>query len=962
MTDLEDQTPQTKSTPELDATLAEADLPPSLSARRGAPTSIGGYRVIGLLGEGGMGVVWEAEQASPRRRVAVKVMRQGHFVDDVHARMFRREAESLGRLRHPNIATIYESGHTADGHDYFAMELVRGQTLDRWLASRTGALTPKEVAQRLEVFRTIAEAVNYAHQRGVIHRDLKPLNIFMAAPEEGGSAPATPVVKILDFGLARLTEDATEEGTLTHEGVIRGTVAYMSPEQARGDAAAIDVRSDVYSLGVILYEMLAGRRPHDTSKVSLIDAARLVATTPVPRLAEAWPGTKALDRDLETIVGKALELEPDRRYAGAGDLAGDVARYLGSLPIVARPTSRAYRMRMFARRHRAGVAAAGAIAVALLAGIAGTTAGLVSALRSSRLAAARTAELEKVVAFQSAQLSGVDATQMGLGIREDLTADLRTALAQSHVPAAEADGTLAQFAAALSRTNAASVALHTLDRSIFARTLKAIDSQFKDQPLVKARLLQVVAEVLWNVGLQDEADAPQREALAIRRARLGEDAPDTLFSVAKSIELLEAHTRHKEAEAEARPALERARRVLGPDDRTTLNILDRLATAIMFEGRPAEAEPLFRERLDRARRSVGPDHEDTIGAYGDLAYDLQQEGRPADAEPIARENMERCRRVLGPDSPLTLTSINMLGFMLMSQRKFAEAEPLFRESLEGHRRVRGRDHPDTLILVGNIAGLYAEQKRWPEAEPYDREAYEGFVRTLGPDHEYSIRLASSLAIVIAHLGRLDEAERLQRESWERARRVAGLTSQFCVRSLLEWASEQRQRHRAAEAEAPLAELEAALRADPKSDPANRANALTRLGEIRLDLGRHAAAEAALLESDRLRPEAQKKSKWATETASALADVYDAWEKAEPRRGHAAQAARWRAQTRLGQKRLRQRGVEGRPVEVDGPARPATAWPRPLLHDRDQTGSRPLQYSRSPSVYTSVWTRSRPWPR
>ncbi len=895
MTDIGDQTPPNQGAPEVDGTLSASDLRSSLSAQGSAPYSIGGYRVIRLLGEGGMGVVWEAEQANPRRRVAVKVVRQGHFVDDVHARMFRREAESLGRLRHPNIATIYEAGHTADGHDYFAMELVRGQTLDRWLASRAGPLTPKEVAQRLEVFRTIAEAVHYAHQRGVIHRDLKPLNIIMATSEEGDSAPATPVVKVLDFGLARLTADATEDGTLTQEGIIRGTVAYMSPEQARGDVAAIDVRNDVYSLGVILYEMLAGRRPHKTSSLSLIEAAHVVATERAPRLAEAWRGTKTLDRDLETIVATALEFEPDRRYAGAGDLAADVARYLGSLPILARPASRAYRVRMFVRRHRAGVVAAAAVVIALFAGIAGTTAGLFSALRASRLAAARAAELEKVVAFQSAQLSGVDATQMGLGIREDLTADLRTALAQAHVPAHQAEATLAQFAAALARTNAASVALHTLDRSIFTGTLKAIDSQFKDQPLVKARLLQVVAEVLWNVGLQDEADVPQHEALAIRRARLGEDARDTLYSVAKSVELLEAHTKHKEAEALARPALERARRALGPDDRISLNLLDRLATAVMFEGRPAEAEPLFQERLDRARRALGPDDEDTIGAYGDLAYDLQQEGRPADAEPIARENMQRCQRVLGPDSPVTLTSINMLGFMLMSERKFAEAEPLFRESLAGYRRVRGRDHPDTLILVANVAGLYAEQKRWAEAEPYDREAYQGFVRTLGPDHEYSIRIASNLAVVIAHLGRLDDAERLQHESYQRARRVFGLTSQFCVRSLLLWASEQRQRHRAAEAEAPLAELETAMRADPKSDPGRHANVLTRLGEIRSDLGRYAAAAAALLESNRLRPEAQKKSNWSTETATTLAAVYAAWERAEPGRGHAAQAARWRAQ-------------------------------------------------------------------
>ena len=615
----------------------------------------------------------------------------------------------------------------------------------------------------------------------------------------------------------------------------------------------------------------------------------------MPRLAEAWPGTKALDRDLETIVGKALELEPDRRYAGAGDLAGDVARYLGSLPIVARPTSRAYRMRMFARRHRAGVAAAGAIAVALLAGIAGTLPA--SSRRCARAGWPRPGppSSRRWSRFSPRALRRrCDAD--GARVREDLTADLRTALAQSHVPAAEADGTLAQFAAALSRTNAASVALHTLDSAA-------------SSPARSRRSTASSRTSLWSrraccrssprcCGTSACRTRPTRRSgrrSRIRRARLGEDAPDTLFSVAKSIELLEAHTRHKEAEAEARPALERARRVLGPDDRTTLNILDRLATAIMFEGRPAEAEPLFRERLDRAAlgrpRPRGHDRGVRRPRLRPAA------GRaPRGREPIAREKMASAAGASSAAQPAHADpSINMLGFMLMSQRKFAEAEPLFRESLEGHRRARGRDHPDTPILVGNIAGLYAEQKRWPEAEPYDREAYEGFVRMLGPDHEYSIRLASSLAIVIAHLGRLDEAERLQRESWERARRVAGLTSQFCVRSLLEWASEQRQRHRAAEAEAPLAELEAALRADPKSDPANRANALTRLGEIRLDLGRHAAAEAALLESDRLRPEAQKKSKWATETASALADVYDAWEKAEPRRGHAAQAARWKAQ-------------------------------------------------------------------
>jgi hypothetical protein len=808
--------------------------------------------------------------------------------------LFRREAETLGRLKHPNIAAIYEAGHTDDGHDYFAMELVRGETLAGWLRRRQGPLTPREVELRLRVFRTIAEAVNYAHQRGVIHRDLKPSNIVMAAPDGGAGASAEPMVKVLDFGLARLTGGETaDEPAMTRDGMIRGTVAYMSPEQARGDVEAIDVRTDVYALGVILYEMLAGRRPHNLSKLTLVDAVRTVTTKPAPRLGEVWRGTKRLDRDLETVVAKALAIEPDQRYGSAGALARDVERYLGSLPIVARPASGAYRARMFVRRHRVGVAAAVTIVVLLLAGIAGTTAGLVSALRSSRIAAERAADLETVVAFQSAQLANVDVTRMGLDIRDALVADLGTELKRTNTPAAEAASTLAAFTDALARTNPTSTALGSLDRSLFDATLRAIENQFKKQPVVKARLLQVHADVLRDLGLLDRAEGPQQEALQIRRAQLGEDAPDTIDSLEKSIELLGARTRHKEAEALGRTALARAQRVLGPDNRISIAILGRLATAIQFQGRLPEAERMQRERLERARRALGDDDKETMGASGDLVYVLQQLGRADQAEPLARANLARCRRVLGNDNPQTLVAINTLGFLLLGQRRFAEAEPLLRESLDGHRRVRGRAHPDTLILVANMAGLYAEQKRWTDAEPYDREAYEGFLRTLGPDHQYTNQLESNLAIVLANTGRADEAERLHWDAWQRARRVFGPTAPPTMRSAVYWGKDQMQRGRAAEAEGPLAETEAAVRRDPRADPGLHANLLTRLAEVRLRLGEYAAAESLLLAAERLRPEADRKSPFAIETRATLADLYDAWEKAEPGH-HATEAARWRA--------------------------------------------------------------------
>ncbi len=286
------------------------------------PESIGEYRVIGVLGEGGMGIVYEAEQASPRRRVALKVIRGGQFVDETHVKMFQREAETLARLKHPNIGAIYESGRTEDGHHFFAMELVRGETLDRYLAGRADPTAPGELDHRLALFRKICDAVQYAHQRGVIHRDLKPSNIIVT--DEGsvsgvtssrlGSRAAAPTVKILDFGLARITEEDIAMTQITEIGVIKGTLPYMAPEQARGDGEAIDIRTDVYALGVILYEMLAGRRPYDTARSALLEAVRVICEEPPASLSSTWGGGRKLDPDVETIVGTALEKEQDRRY------------------------------------------------------------------------------------------------------------------------------------------------------------------------------------------------------------------------------------------------------------------------------------------------------------------------------------------------------------------------------------------------------------------------------------------------------------------------------------------------------------------------------------------------------------------------------------------------------------------------------------------------------------------------
>jgi serine/threonine protein kinase len=276
-------------------------------------------------------------------------MRIEHAFDERHRRTFQREAQVLARLEHPNIAALYDSGQTEDGHDFFSMEIVQGPTLDRWIAGRPPGLDAEELDRRLCLFSTICDAVHSAHQRGVIHRDLKPSNIVIDDPvsatigNPAGRTGLTP--KILDFGLATITDSDLEATTRPEIGIIKGTLQYMSPEQARCDGETIGVRSDVYALGVILYELLVGKRPYDVSQSALAEALRIICEQRPRPLRQFWNGPARLDADLATIVGKALEKEVDRRYASVADLGCDIDRYRTSQPIAARPPSAAIRLR-----------------------------------------------------------------------------------------------------------------------------------------------------------------------------------------------------------------------------------------------------------------------------------------------------------------------------------------------------------------------------------------------------------------------------------------------------------------------------------------------------------------------------------------------------------------------------------------------------------------------------------------
>src|SRR5215510_6026112 len=359
---------------------------------------IGDHRIFRKLGEGGMGVVYEAEQQHPRRLVALKVIRGGRLVDEYQVKLFQREAQALARLKHPGIAAIYEAGRTDDGQHYFVMELVHGTPLLDYVKGRrlTGRQAPSNIRQRLELFLKICEAISYAHQRGVIHRDLKPANILVVDESEGQSSDGPGVsrveIKVLDFGLARITdEDGAGASGLSQAGQVRGTLPYMSPEQVRGDPDQIDVRTDVYALGVILYELLTERLPYELERVTLPQAIRIVceeAPKPLNRaLGESRhrerKKTEWIDRDVETIALKALEKEPERRYRSAAALAEDVTRYLTNQPIQARPPSALYQFRKLVARHKVPFASLAAV-FALLLGFAITMAALSARIARER--------------------------------------------------------------------------------------------------------------------------------------------------------------------------------------------------------------------------------------------------------------------------------------------------------------------------------------------------------------------------------------------------------------------------------------------------------------------------------------------------------------------------------------------------------------------------------------------------
>lgn len=748
------------------ADLLSVEIAREMDEQDQIPETMGPYRIINRLGEGGMGVVFEAEQENPRRRVALKVIRHGLGSRELIAR-FTREAQVLAHLQHPGIAHIYESGTASLGGrpaPYFAMELIDGKPIDRHAA--TADLSPRH---RLELVARVCDAVQHAHQKGVIHRDIKPANVLVVPESTSTSHKSGPVTdsigqpKVLDFGVARFT-DGDMHSLQTSTGEIVGTLSFMSPEQLDGRPDELDTRCDVYALGVILYVLMSGRLPHDISGLSLVEAGRRIQEEEPPPLHAIDPSLRG---DVSTIARKAMAKERDQRYGTAAELADDIRRFLNDEPIAAHPPSAVYQLRKFARRNRTLVGGIAASFIILLLGVAGTGMGLIWALRTNAdLEAANTqleqtnADLEQVTSFQSAQLADIDVPLMGTKIRSSLL---------DGVP----EERRVDLDRALASLNFTDVAMDVLNENIFDSTIASIEEQFREQPIIRARLLQSISKTLRALGIIDRSRETQILALEIYRKELGPTEESTLATISQTGAVLLEAGDVKGAAAHFEEAVRGAMEKYGPEDERTLRARSSLATTMSRLGDTEGALRLQKEVLDIRRKTLGDDHLDTLQSMGNYASVLRDLNRPEEAEVYLREVLEKRRAALGEDDPDTLSTMNTLATLLESTNRFDEAIELHRETLEASKRTRGSDHPGTLRSMNNLAYTLDTAGRIEEALPLYKASYEGNRRVLGEDHLSTLMAMGNYGYALRVRGRMDEAEPMYRGALEGLRRRYG---------------------------------------------------------------------------------------------------------------------------------------------------------------------------------------------
>jgi serine/threonine protein kinase/Flp pilus assembly protein TadD len=696
---------------------------------------IGPYRLRERVGVGGMGEVWAAEQDKPlHRKVALKILKAGMDTQEVVAR-FEAERQALALMDHTCIAKVYDAGSTPQGRPYFVMELVRGVPITEYCDRHK--LTTLE---RLKLFIQLCEGVQHAHQKAVIHRDLKPSNVLITEVDD------KPLPKIIDFGVAKATAQPLTEKTMhTHLGQLIGTPEYMSPEQAELTGENIDTRTDVYSLGVILYELLAAALPFDPAELRKagFDGIRRMIREEDPakpsrritmlgelssiaaekRKTNLSSLAHQLRGDLDWIVMKALEKDRSRRYASALDLAADIERYLKDEPVLARPPSSTYRIQKFIKRHKAGVAAATLVLLALVIGITGTTIGLIRAMRAENSAREEAETARQVSQFLEELFSVSDP---GEARGNQITA-----------------------------------------REILDKGAEKIALELKGQPLVQARLMATMGRVYRGLGLYDQSLGLLEEALEIERNELGDENLEVATTQEELGRLMGDIGDFEAALPLFETALSIREKLLGVDHPEVGQTVSNLGNSYRQMGKLDQAKPLYERALSIREKALGPSHPDVSNSLNGLAIVLESMGNYSAAKPLYERALALREKAFGRDHPLVATSLNNLATLYWFMGDNTAARPLNERALAIQEKVLGPDHPDLAHTLNTMANLYQAAGNYSQSQEIHERALAIRSKHLRSDHPRIAETYYNLACVAALLGNQETAIGFIRESIQR---------------------------------------------------------------------------------------------------------------------------------------------------------------------------------------------------